>query len=37
MQMNEKITEQFVVNKVIEFVLNKENVNWHEEKVKKSE
>ena len=27
MQMNEKITEQFVVNKVIEFVLNKENVN----------
>lgn len=35
--MTEKITEQFVVNKVIEFMINKENGNWHEEKVKKSE
>ena len=35
--MNEKITEQFVVDKIIEFMLNKENGNWHEEKVKKSE
>ena len=35
--MNEKITEQFIVDKIIEFMINKENGNWHEEKVKKSE
>ena len=35
MQMNEKITEQFIVDKIIEFMINKENGNWHEEKVKK--
>ena len=35
--MNEQITEQFVVNKIIEFMINKQNGNWHEEKVKKSE
>ena len=30
--MNERITEQVVVNKIIEFMLYKENGNWHEEK-----
>lgn len=35
--MNERITEQFIVDKIIEFMINKENGNWHEEKVKKSE
>lgn len=35
--MKEKINEQFVVNKIIEFMINKENGNWHEEKVEKSE
>ena len=35
--MNEKINEQFVVDKIIEFMLNKENGNWHEEKVEKSD
>lgn len=35
--MKEKINEQFIVNKVIEFMLNKENGNWHEDKVYKSE
>ena len=35
--MNEKITEQFIVNKIIEFMINKQNGNWHEEKVEKSE
>jgi hypothetical protein len=33
--MNERITEQVVVDKIIEFMINKENGNWHEEKVKK--
>lgn len=35
--MNEKITEQFVVNQIIEFMINKQNGNWHEEKVEKSD
>lgn len=35
--MNIKIDEQFIVNKIIEFMLNKENGNWHEEKVEKSD
>ena len=35
--MAEKINEQFVVNKIIEFMINKENGNWHEERVEKSE
>lgn len=35
--MKEKIDEQFVVNKFIDFMINKENGNWHEEKVEKSE
>ena len=35
--MNEKITEQIVVNKIIEFMINKPNGNWHEEKVEKSD
>lgn len=25
-----KITEEFVVNQIIKFMLNKENDNWHE-------
>ena len=33
MQMNEKITEQFIVDKIIEFMINKENGNWHDIKV----
>lgn len=35
--MKGKINEQFVVKKVIEFMINKENGNWHEEKVEASE
>ena len=35
--MKDKINEQFIVNKVVEFMLNKENGNWHKEKVKKSD
>lgn len=35
--MNIKIDEQFIANKIIEFMLNKENGNWHEEKVEKSD
>lgn len=31
--MSEKITEEFVVNQIIKFMINKENGNWHEEKV----
>ena len=34
--MKEKINEQFIVDKVIEFMINKENGNWHKEKVEKS-
>ena len=32
--MNKKITEQFVVEQIIKFMINKPNGNWHEEKVK---
>jgi len=35
--MNEKITEEFVVNQIIKFMINKENGNWHEEKVERSD
>lgn len=35
--MNERITEEFIVEKIIEFMINKKNGNWHKEKVKKSE
>ena len=35
--MNEKITEEFVVNQIIKFMINKTNGNWHEEKVEKSD
>lgn len=35
--MKDKISEQFIVNSVVEFMLNKENGNWHEEKVEKSD
>ena len=35
--MKDKINEQFIVNKVVEFMLNKKNGNWHKEKVKKSD
>lgn len=35
--MENKITEQFVVDKIIEYMLNKTDGNWHEEKVEKSE
>ena len=34
--MDEIINEQFVVNKIIEFMINKPNGNWHKEKVEKS-
>ena len=33
MSMNEKNTEEFVVNQIIKFMINKENDNWNEEKV----
>ena len=35
--MNKKITEEYVVERIIDFMLKKENGNWHEEKVEKSE
>ena len=35
--MKDKISEQFIVNKVVEFMINKQNGNWHEEKVEKSD
>ena len=35
--MKDKINEQFIVNKVVEIMLNKENGNWNKEKVKKSD
>ncbi len=35
--MQERITEEFIVDKIIEFMVNKTNGNWHEEKVKKAE
>lgn len=36
-KMKEKITEEFVVEKIIEFMINKPDGNWHEEKVVKSD
>ena len=35
--MEERITEEYVVNCIIDFMLKKENGNWHEEKVEKSD
>ena len=35
--MNKKITEKFVVEQIIKFMINKPNGNWHEEKVKTTE
>lgn len=32
----EHITEEIVVNKIKDFLINKENGNWHEDKVKES-
>ena len=31
------ITEEYIVDKIIEFMINKVNGNWHEEKVEKSD
>ena len=33
--MKEKITEEFIVNKIIDFMINKVDGNWHKEKVQK--
>lgn len=35
--MNEKLTEEVIVDKIINFMINKEDGNWHEEKVQKSD
>ena len=35
--MNDKITEEFIVNQIIEFMINKEKGNRNEEKVEKSD
>ena len=35
--MEERITEEYVVDRIIDFMLKKENGNWHEEKVEKSD
>lgn len=32
--MDKKITEEFVVEQIVKFMINKPNGNWHEEKVK---
>jgi len=34
--MEQMITESFVVEKIKEFLINKENGNWHEDKVKEA-
>ena len=34
--IEEKITETFIVDKIVEFLCNKENGNWHEDKTKKA-
>ena len=31
------ISEKYIVDKIIEFMINKEDGNWHEEKVKKAD
>lgn len=35
--MNNKITEEYVVDRIINFMENKKDGNWHSEKTKKSE
>lgn len=35
--VEEKITETFVVDRIVEFLYNKENANWHKEKTKKAD
>ena len=35
--MKEKLTEEVIVNKIIDFMVNKKDGNWHEEKVEKTE
>ena len=35
--MNEKLTEEVIVDKIIDFMINKVDGNWHEEKVEKSD
>ena len=35
--MSEKLTEEVIVDKIIDFMINKEDGNWHEEKVEKSD
>ena len=35
--MKEKLTEEVIVDKIIEFMVNKVDGNWHEEKVEKSD
>ena len=35
--MKEKLTEEVIVDRIIDFMINKENGNCHEEKVEKSE
>ena len=35
--MEERITEEYVVDRIIDFMLKKKNGNWHEEKVEKSD
>ena len=35
--MSEKLTEEVIVDKIIDFMLNKVDGNWHEEKVGKSD
>ena len=34
--MEKKINEEFIVNQIIRFMINKKNGNWHQEKVEKS-
>lgn len=35
--MCEKLTEEIIVDRIIDFMINKSNGNWHEEKVEKSD
>lgn len=34
--MDNRVTEEFIIEQIIKFMINKKNGNWHEEKVEKS-
>ncbi len=34
--VEQKIDEQFVIEKIIDFMINKKDGNWHKEKIQKA-